>query len=128
MLDLFYAGGQPFMSILTLLAIGALVTALKKGNDLFLQGAQPGASHTPAINLVLQLGLLAFFMGILAQAIGLFEAFQAIEAMGGVSPAMLAGGLRVSMIAPVYGLIILILSFTFWAVLRYRNEPKSSAG
>ena len=118
----FYSAGGMFMTPITLLGVAALLLAIKKTVDVFISKKQPAASHWSTINIILQLGILSFFLGILSQAIGLIDAFQAIEQMGGVSPAMLAGGLKVSMIAPVYGLIILLICFIVWMVLKYRVD------
>jgi len=56
------------------------------------------------------MGLLALATGILGQVIGLYKMFEGIEMMNGVSPAMIAGGLKVSSITTLYGLLIYILS------------------
>jgi len=72
--------------------------------------------------IVLQLGIFTFFVGILSQAIGLMQAFRAIQEIGDVSPALVAGGLYVSMIAPVYGLIVLLVSIACWSVARYKID------
>lgn len=69
-------------------------------------------------NLVLFLGSFAFLIGLLAQVIGLLEAFQAIERAGDISPALIAGGLRVSFIAPVYGFVLFIISLLVWFINR----------
>jgi len=91
MLDYFYMGGPLFMGMLTLIFIALIVAAvLKKG--------------------VKEIGLLALAMGFLGQLIGLMGAFEGIEAMGGVSQSMLAGGLKVSSITSIYGLLIYIIS------------------
>ena len=50
-------------------------------------------------------GTLALALGVLGQLIGLYEAFEAIQSMGSVSTAMLVGGLKVSMVTTLYGLI-----------------------
>ena len=85
-------GGPLFMGILTLIGLLMIVAfILKKG-------------------AVQQLGLLALAVGVLGQMIGLFGAFEGIESMGGVSQAMLAGGLKVSSITTIYGLLIYVLS------------------
>ncbi len=125
MSDFFYAGGI-FMWPLALLGLVALIIALKKAADVFGDGDEPASFHRPMINTVLQIGIFSFFFGILSQAIGLIEALQAIEMMGDVSPAMLAGGLKVSMIAPVFGLLIFLGCFAFWSVLKYRNEAQEA--
>jgi len=73
-------------------------------------------------NVVLQLGIFAFFTGILSQTIGLMQAFQVIQAVEAISPTLLAGGLYVSMIAPVWGLILLMIGFVAWSAARYRMK------
>ena len=59
---------------------------------------------------VKELGLLALAVGFMGQLLGLFGAFEGIEQMGGVSQPILAGGLKVSSITSVYGLLIYIVS------------------
>ena len=100
MLDYFYMGGPLFMGMLTLIFIALIVAAvLKKG--------------------VKEIGLLALAMGFLGQLIGLMGAFDGIEAMGGVSQSMLAGGLKVSSITSIYGLLIYIISLIVQVVQRF---------
>lgn len=70
---------------------------------------------------VKELGLLALALGFLGQLIGLMGAFEGIEAMGGVSQSMLAGGLKVSSITSIYGLLIYIISLIVQVVQRFRN-------
>ncbi len=124
--DLYSAGG-PFMTPLTMIGIAALLLMIKKIVDIYVNAEQPAAKHRAMVTLILQLGIFSFFLGILAQAIGLIEAFQAIEQMGSVSPAMLAGGLKVSMICPIYGLMIFLVSFIGWTILKYRMDSMLAA-
>ena len=102
MLNLFYEGGTLFMTILTILLIGVIVCFFKFPK------------------WVKEVGLLALAFGILGQIIGLYGVFQGIEKMGQVSQEMMAGGLKVSSISTIYGLLIYILSL----VLRLINKPK----
>ena len=93
-------GGPLFMGMLTLIFIALIVAAvLKKG--------------------VKEIGLLALAIGFLGQLIGLMGAFEGIEAMGGVSQSMLAGGLKVSSITSIYGLLIYIISLIVQVVQRF---------
>jgi hypothetical protein len=92
MIDLFYQGGPLFMTILTLVLLGVLVSFWKFPN------------------WIKELGILALSIGVLGQIIGLYSAFKGIEQMGEVSQAMMAGGLKVSSITTIYGLLIFIIS------------------
>ena len=114
MKDLFYMGGPPFMGLLTLLFLAMLawfvvqLLAIRKGDYPDAQGALRQLSYGKSI------GLFAMITGILGQLIGLYQAFQAIEGAGDVSPAMVMGGLKVSMITTLYGIIIYLISLLIW--------------
>lgn len=103
MIDLFYQGGPLFMSILTLILLAVLVSFWK-----FPKWTK-------------DLGILALAFGIMGQIIGLYSAFKGIEQMGGVSQEMMAGGLKVSSITTMYGLLIFIIS----VVLRLLKKVKA---
>jgi biopolymer transport protein ExbB/TolQ len=65
--------------------------------------------------------------GILGQLIGLYSAFRAIEQAGDISPALVFGGIKVSMITTFYGIFIYLLSLLLWFVVslvldRIRNK------
>lgn len=115
----YFAAGGVFMTPITIVGVAMLGGALFTLVRAF--GASPDAAKLRRLNsVVLQLGILAFFLGILSQAMGLMQAFQVIQQVGDVSPALLAGGLYVSLIAPVWGLIILTVAWVLYAVAKYR--------
>ncbi len=99
------------MGILTIVLIAAVATAIyiffQKGNE---------SSKFPSVSIVKEIGIFGLVVGIFAQFLGLFEAFQAIEQMGSVSPALLIGGLKVSSITTLYGLVIFLIAYLlyFW--------------
>ena len=104
MIDLFLEGGLLFMSLLTLLLAGVIYTAVKGEKSLKI------------------FGLLALTTGILGQLIGIFQMYEGIVSMGGeISQAMLAGGLRVSSITTIYGLLIYSISLIIRLFLSFRN-------
>ena len=69
-------------------------------------------------------GIFALVTGILGQLIGLYSAFTYIEAAREISPAVLTGGLRISMITTIYGMIIFLISYLLWAALYYSTTKK----
>ena len=113
MLDLFLQGGPLFMGLLTLILFSLLATfiiqILKKGDEK--QLAQ-------AIQWMKSIGTLGLVLGIFGQLIGLYSAFSVIESAGGISPAILAGGLKVSLITSIYGILIYIIYLILSMVLR----------
>ena len=76
------------------------------------------------LRYVKSLGLFTMITGILGQLIGLFSAFTAIEAAGDVSPAMLAGGLKISMITSLTGIVIYLISIIIWFLLDLFYQKK----
>jgi biopolymer transport protein ExbB/TolQ len=72
------------------------------------------------IGYIKQVGLFGLVVGVLGQLIGLFEAFEAIELAGDITLAMVAGGIRVSMITTLYGFLIFVFSFLIWAGLIFK--------
>ena len=64
--------------------------------------------------LLKSIGLFGMITGILGQMVGLFSAFSAVEQAIDISPAIMAGGLKVSMITPIYGVLIFLISYLLW--------------
>jgi len=113
MIDLFYMGGPLFMGILTIILITAVAVAVY----IFVQGGKENGK-TPSVTLVKEIGIFGLVFGIFGQFLGLYQAFSAIEQMGSVSPALLAGGLKVSAITTLYGMIIFVISWLLYFGLK----------
>ena len=103
-------GGILFMSILTIEFAGVIFFTFKSWM------AKDGKT-----SMIKSAGLLAAITGILGQLIGLFSAFEAIQQVGSVSPAILAGGLKVSMITTMYGIFIYIIALLLSLVVKHRS-------
>ncbi|MEO1053773.1 MAG: MotA/TolQ/ExbB proton channel family protein [Bacteroidota bacterium] len=113
MIELFQMGGILFMSILTFQLVGLMVFS---GRSILRKGNNP--RH---LDVIKSIGLLAAITGILGQVIGLFSMLASVEQVGGVSPAMLAGGLKVSFITTTYGLIIYAIALLVSSLLKVRS-------
>ncbi len=117
----FYEGGPLFMSVITATGLAMIFFAIKSGVDIFGRKNYSGRE----INYILMFGSLSFILGLLAQAIGMFQAFEIIQRVGDISPSLIAGGLRVSMIAPLYGIFFFIISIPVWMFLRETVKKRS---
>lgn len=76
------------------------------------------------LKLIKATGTFALVTGILGQLIGLYSAFSQIQKAGAVSPEILMGGLRVSMITTLYGMIIFLISYLLWTLNYYQATKK----
>lgn len=94
--------GGPFFMYPLFFIIILIIILIVKG---FIQKG----SVEKTISLISSIALFAIVWGFLGQIIGLIGAFDAIEAVGDVSPAMLAGGLKVAFLAPVFGMFAFLV-------------------
>ncbi|MEN8155950.1 MAG: MotA/TolQ/ExbB proton channel family protein [Bacteroidota bacterium] len=128
MVKLFYMGGPLFMGILTILLLILLVVSIIFGISIASGRADGVANFRHRLTYLKSMGLFTMITGILGQLIGLMMAFSAIERAGDISPAILVGGLKISMISTLYGLLIYMLSILIWFLLdlwynRVEKEP-----
>jgi len=117
MKEWFIMGGSLFMSILTILLV--IIIAVSVYYALSIAGGKTAekANFKHQLKYIKSLGLFTAITGILGQLIGLFSAFTAIEQMGDISPAIMAGGLKVSMITSLTGIVIYLISIAIWFLL-----------
>jgi biopolymer transport protein ExbB/TolQ len=114
MKNIFFMGGTLFMSILTILLVIMITWILYH----FIAGYNSKESN---LEIVLRrmgygksIGLFAMITGIFGQLIGFYEAFSAIENVGDISPGLVYGGIKVSMITTLYGISIYLTSLMLW--------------
>ena len=62
-------------------------------------------------------------LGFMGTVIGMIQAFDAIEIAGDISPALVAGGMKVALITTVGGLIVAIILQLFYNYLIARLTP-----
>jgi len=79
-----------------------------------------------ANDAILFVGSLGFLIGISGQMIGLMSAFDAIQKAGSdIAPQAIAGGLKVTFIAPSFGMALLLISAIIWFVSRNLKQYPS---
>jgi hypothetical protein len=95
-------GGPLFMYttlILLIVIIALLIRAFVKPT-----------TRPKTITLVSSISLFVLVWGFLGQMIGLITAFDAIEAAGDISPSMLAGGLKIAILSPLFGMVVFLIA------------------
>lgn len=97
---------------LLMLAFSAIkLIAILKSKDGDILKVRSRLAHIKSI------GLFSAITGILGQLIGLYTAFSVIERASDISPSLIFGGLKVSMISTLYGIIIYLISIAIWFAL-----------
>ena len=95
-------GGPMFMY--TTLFILIVIIAL------LIRGFIKPNTRPKTITLVSSISLFVLVWGFLGQMLGLISAFDAIEAAGDISPSILAGGLKVAILSPLFGMIVFLIA------------------
>ncbi len=117
--DLYVAGGLEYMHVMTfiLLLNMALIIYVAFFN------AQKKVIHDKWIETIKQLGGFALAWGAFSTLIGLFQAFDSLEASKEVLPfQVIMGGLKVALITVLYGFCV--FHFSIFAVIILRLTRK----
>lgn len=105
MMKLFYEGGPLFMGILTVILIIILIIIGQS-----IRSIHRNQFKLDTLTTLGSIGLIAFIVGLLGQLVGLYAGFGMAEHMENMSPPIILGGIKISMITSMYGLIIWLIS------------------
>lgn len=101
--EIYCAGNPLYMSLITLCLVGIFLATWKMPSR------------------VKELGILALVIGICGFLIGVFQANSVLMQVGDISPAVVCGGFRAAVIAPIWGLIVYGISL----LIRMVQKPKT---
>ena len=117
MKDWFVTGGIEFMSVLSILFVIIVAVSIWHAINIATGKALEKTNFKHQLKYIRSIGLLTMITGILGQMVGLFMAFNAVERANDISPAILAGGLKVSMITTMTGIVFYFISIILWFIL-----------
>ena len=110
----FMEGGPIFMGLLTIMLGIIIILSVIAVSLLISKKAAGLPSFRQRLVYIKSLGLFTMILGVLGQLMGLTEAFGAIQLASDVSPAIVAGGLKVSMYTTLYGIVIYLITILIW--------------
>lgn len=103
-------GGPVFMGTLLILLVVIVI--------LFVKGLKDNSVKTH--KLINSLALFSFVFGVLGFVIGLLGALDDISiARGGIAPQVLAGGFKVGLFSPTFGMMIFLIGKLFTIILTW---------
>ena len=112
------------MGILTIILVVMLAWAIYHFLPVLAKKEISVSKSRAKLKHIKTIGSFAFIFGILGQLIGLYQVFGAIQELGDVAPALLMGGLKVSMITTFYGFLIYMLALLIWMITDYITLQK----
>lgn len=77
---------------------------------LFIWGFLKKGNHEKAVSLIIHVGWFAVAWGFLGRTFGLINAFNQVEAAGELTPRLLAGGLKMALVDPLFGIFVFIVA------------------
>ncbi len=80
-----------------------------------------------SISLINQVALLAVIIGLFFQLIGLIQVFDAFESLGNINPALLAGGLKLTLLPPVFGGVTFIIGRSASFILSWLRKEQAES-
>ena len=114
----FLEGGALFMSLILICLLLSIYFMVKS----FLTINTNKETSKRMLKHIGDSGTLGLALGVLGALIGLIIAFDVIEATGGAAPAIIAGGLKVAILSPLFGLFT--FSFAKLSILVLRLIQK----
>ena len=114
LLNRFVEGGIFFMSLILVMLLLTVYFTLK--SSMYLKTNT--AISIKMLPLINESGILALSLGFLSAFLGMITAFDILEASGEVVPAVVAGGLKIALLSPLFGLFTFSISKLAILVLR----------
>ena len=114
LLNRFLEGGALFMSLILICLLLSIY---------FMAKGFYGVKTNPVLSkkmlaLINDSGTLGLALGFFSAFLGLITGFDAIEASGNAEPAILAGGIKVALLSPLFGLFTFVVSRVGMLLLR----------
>lgn len=114
-----FSDGGVMMYPISFCAIMVLVLAGRTAFRMKAEDPALGAVMRGAIDGVLFWGGYALVLGVLGTVVGIAISAQAVEAVGEVHTTLVWGGIKVSLITTIYGLLVLLGGALVWFGLRH---------
>jgi len=114
LINRFMEGGAIFMSLILICLLISIyfivkcILNIKTNNDVTIK----------ILKHINDSGILALTLGFLGAFLGLISAFDVLEATGQAAPHIIAGGLKVALLSPLFGLFTFSISRLAILILR----------
>ena len=112
--DRFLEGGSLFMSLILICLLMSIFFTVKS----ILKIKTDKEVSRKILKHISDSGTLGLALGVMGAFLGLISAFDVLEASGAAEPAIIAGGLKVALLSPLFGLFTFSVSKLAILILR----------
>lgn len=123
LIERFVEGGMTGMTLILICLLLAVFFAFKAFTNLNGKAAT-FLKYKKLINQVVLLGLV---ISIVNSLMGLIQGFDSLEATGGADPAILAGGLKITLLSPLFGLTVFIIGYSATFILTWMRKAETES-
>ena len=116
LLHFFKDGGPVFTYALLILLLIILA--------FFIKGLIESGSQKKTISIMIHLSWFTIAWGMLGKTFGLIQAFDKVSASGDIAPHLLAGGLKMALINPLFSIIIFLIARAGILFLTLKTKEK----
>lgn len=106
---------------ITLIIFIALIVTIA----LFIKEFIVKGNREKTIKLISSIAWFAVAWGFLGRTIGLIKAFDTVEAAGELAPRMLAGGFKMALVGPIFGIFVFALARIQIIILTWISKTKN---
>ena len=112
--DRFLEGGVLFMSLILICLLMSIFFTIKS----ILKINSDKETSKKTLKHISDSGTLGLALGVMGAFLGLVSAFDVLEASGAAEPSIIAGGLKVALLSPLFGLFTFSVSKLAILILR----------
>lgn len=110
----FMDGGPVFTGVLLMMLIAVVA--------LFVWGIIKPGNHHKVVLLMIHSGWFAVAWGFLGRTFGLIKAFDMVAAHGELTPRLLAGGMKMALVDPLFGIFVFLVARLGILILVAKNK------
>lgn len=112
--DRFLEGGALFMSLILICLLISIFFSIKS----IIKIKTDKEASKKILKHISDSGTLGLALGVMGAFLGLVSAFDVLEATGAAEPSIIAGGLKVALLSPLFGLFTFSVSKLAILILR----------
>lgn len=121
----FMDGGPAFMTLHYLMWILVIIFSVRAAKNI--RSTNCDYSKLEKLNTtILFIGGFGLILSLLYRTMGLYSAFSVLEITGDISPTLVAGGMKASLVAPLYSLLLFLVTGLIWFIFRLKIIDKIS--
>lgn len=115
----FMDGGPGFMTLHYLMWILVIIFSVRAAKNI--RSTKCDYRKLEKLNTtILFIGGFGLLLSLFYRSMGMYNAFSALEITSNISPTLVAGGLKASLVAPLYSLFLFLVTGIFWFIFRLK--------